>query len=101
MTALHWGQERVLEVGDVVSAQSLKSVTYDQGTDGCSLENEASCEDTFSFIPFSSWAGRGVESESFINLTPVVIEEVEIPKAEPAAGAPLEATAPGDSMELN
>jgi len=51
------GKEKILEIGDIVEAKEMDSFTYDQEDkeDHCSSANQESCEDTFKFIPLSSW----------------------------------------------
>lgn len=49
------GQEKVLEVGDIVPAEEMESLVYEQETEQCSTDNQDNCHDTFSYIPMSSW----------------------------------------------
>lgn len=51
----HNGEEKIFGVGDVVPAEIMDNLVYDQETDECTLENKDNCQDTFSYIPLSSW----------------------------------------------
>jgi hypothetical protein len=50
-----FGKERIIEVGDIVPADSMSSFIYDQEDDECTTDNKDNCQDTFSFVPLSSW----------------------------------------------
>lgn len=75
LTTEHDGTIRELKVGDIVSTDSLKNFSYDQGSELCGTDNEEKCSDSFKYTTMSSWIGAGVESESMINLTPIEVEE--------------------------
>ena len=49
------GQEKIVQVGDIVPAESMESFIYDQEVEICAIEHQENCKDTFSFIPLSSW----------------------------------------------
>ena len=49
------GKDKVLQVGDIVPAGDMDSFVYDQPTDECTTDKLQNCEDTFSFVPLSSW----------------------------------------------
>jgi len=58
------------------------------------------CEDTFSFIPYSSWVGVGSESKSFINITPVKLpKKEEAPKSLQANVRKIEKSASSEKLK--
>lgn len=74
----------------------FKDFVYDQGEEACSTVNADKCRDSFSYITYSEWIGKGPQQESLININPVS-REVAI-----AAGltvAPL-ASAAGQPVQL-
>lgn len=59
--AKQWGKEVVLQKGDLVAASSFKNFVYDQGKDACSSTKKEKCKDSFAYITFSEWVGKGPE----------------------------------------
>jgi hypothetical protein len=55
MKFIHNGEERIVMEGDVVSHEQMSSFTYDIETDECTIESQENCQDTFSYVPLSSW----------------------------------------------
>jgi len=85
------GKEKVVEIGDIVEAENMEDFVYDQeDAESCTTENDENCNDTFSFIPLSSWEGKGDVSETMISLNPVQIEE-----------RPANTTDPVEDKEIN
>jgi len=79
-----------------VQASIFKDFVYNQGEEACSVTNEEKCRDSFSYVTFSEWIGKGPQQESLININPVS-REVAI-----AAGlsvAPLQ-SATGEPVQL-
>lgn len=66
------GSTKELAVGDIVSTKLMSNFRYDQGENGCSIENQnTKCSDEFLYSTFSSWVGIGQETTAKIRLTPV------------------------------
>jgi len=53
------GEWIVLRKGDMIETELLKNFIYDQGEHVCTIENQARCDDKFSYIPYGSWTGLG------------------------------------------
>ena len=49
------GEERIVQEGDIVPVSQMSSFVYDQVSDQCTTENEDNCQDTFAYVPLSSW----------------------------------------------
>ena len=74
------GDTRELKVGDFISTEELNEFQYDQDDKICTKENKENCEDSFSYITYSSWVGEGPESEAQISLKPVAKIVRDAPK---------------------
>lgn len=96
----HDGTVRELKVGDVVSGQLMSSFKYEQGEEGCSLSNEASCKDTILYSTLSSWVGTGQEASAQIRLTPVVAASPSPAQIETPSASKSQAAAAPELQEL-
>lgn len=65
------GNTRELKIGDFISTEELNEFQYDQDDKICTKDTKENCEDSFSYITYSSWVGQGPEAEAQINLKPV------------------------------
>ena len=67
------GSQKELQVGDIISTETMKNFSYNQGAEFCSSDNTEKCKDSFVYTTMGSWVGEGVEKETQIKLTPVII----------------------------
>lgn len=66
-----YGEQVVLNVGDIVEVAVFKEFTYDQGKKACNTDNLDKCQDRFSYVTMSEWVGKGPTQQSVISINPV------------------------------
>jgi len=66
-----YGEQVVLNVGDIVETKIFKDFTYDQGKKTCNRDNLDKCQDSFSYVTMSEWVGKGPTQQSVISINPV------------------------------
>lgn len=65
------GKQVVINEGDMVEASILKDFVYNQGENVCNTENEANCKDSFNYVSYGEWVGKGPQQQSTIKINPV------------------------------
>lgn len=65
------GELIVLNEGDYVETAVFKNFIYDQGRENCSSLKYEKCKDSFSYVTFSEWIGKGSQKRSTIDIDPV------------------------------
>ena len=65
------GKQVVLNEGDMVHSSILKDFVYNQGKNVCNTENETNCKDTFNYVSYGEWVGKGPQQQSTIKINPV------------------------------
>jgi len=91
------GQQVVLTEGDLVQTSIFKNFVYDQGRDVCSTKNEAKCQDSFSYVTYSEWVGKGPQQTSDIEINPIsremaIAAGMDVAPLKSAAGQPVQLT---------
>jgi len=80
-----------------VQTSIFEDFVYDQGKEACSTKNEEICKDSFSYITYSEWIGKGPQQESLININPVsrevaIAAGLDVAPLKSAAGEPVQLT---------
>lgn len=53
------GKQVVLNEGDMVESSVLKDFVYNQGKNVCNSDNEINCKDSFNYVSYGQWVGKG------------------------------------------